>query len=126
MKIGDLEGSSEEIHDFFQNNGLKVEDYFQQPQKPIGKFWIVVFGLLVLVSLAMLVLEFSADPKVRKLIFIVSCFLSLCWSATFQVKFKNTWATSFVAIGCVLLALVAYGVYTPEDMFNAIQKLTNN
>ena len=126
MKIGDLEGSSEEIHDFFQNNGLKVEDYFQRPQKPVGWFLVVVPAMIVLVGLVLLVLELTADMRLRMVVFIATCFFSVCWAVAIQVKFKNSWATTVVVVGCLLLALVAFGVFTPEQMFDAVQQLQSS
>ena len=126
MKIEGLEGSTQEIHDFFQNNGLEVSDYFQVPQKPISWLWIIVLGALVLVGQILLVLELGAEAKISKLLFITTCFFIICWAMAIQVKFENSWATSLVAIGGLLLSLVSFGVFSPEQIVDVVQQLKSD
>ena len=78
MKLRDLEGSNEEINSFFQNNGLKAEDYFEPPEKPIGWVWVLIPCIAVLVGLSVLILEIPAELKYRKLGFVITCFFSIC------------------------------------------------
>lgn len=120
MKLRDLEGSSQEIHDFFQNNGLKAEDYFIVPPKPVQLRWVAIPSILVLIGLSCLALEVPGDVKHRKLAFIITCFFSLWLAIVLQIKFKNNWATSVAVVGCLLLSLVAFGVFTPEQMMDNV------
>ncbi len=114
MKIANLEGTTEEIKNFFQDNGLKAESFFEPAETPIGTVWLVVPGVLVFIALATLTLLQSAAPHQRTFLFVAACFFGIWWSAVLQLRFKNAWATGVVAGGCLLLALVALGVMSVE------------
>lgn len=123
MKIANLEGTTEEIKNFFQDNGLKAENFFEPAEQPISTRWLVLPGILVFVALAVLTLFPGAAPQQQKFFFVAACFFGIWWSIVLQVRFKNPWATGIVAIGCLLLALVALGAVTPVEMFQEIKTI---
>jgi len=123
MKIANLEGTTEEIKNFFQDNGLKAENFFEPAETPIRTRWLVVPGALVLIALATLTLLQSATPQQRTFLFVAVCFFGICWSVVLQLRFKNAWATGIVVGGCLLLALVALGVVTPVQMLEEVKGL---
>lgn len=123
MKIANLEGTTEEIKNFFQDNGLKAENFFEPAEKPIRTLWLVTPAVLVFFSLATLTLLEEASARQQKFIFVVACFFVIWWSAVLQLRFKNAWATGIVAVGCLLLALVALGVVTPTQMLEEVKAM---
>ena len=123
MKIANLEGTTEEIKNFFQDNGLKAENFFEPAETPIRTRWMVVPGVLEFIALATLTLLQGATPQQRNFLFVAVCFLGIWWSVVLQLRFKNAWATGIVAGGCLLLALVALGVVTPVQMLEEVKSL---
>ena len=123
MKIANLEGTTEEIKNFFQDNGLKAESFFEPAEKPIRTLWLVVPGILVFLALATLSLLSSTTPQQRTFLFVAVCFFAICWALVLQLRFKNFWATGIVAGGSLLLALVALGVVTPVQMLEVVKDL---
>lgn len=123
MRLANLEGTPEEIKNFFQDNGLKAENFFEPTESPIQTRWLVIPGILTFVALAVLTLFQGATPQQRTFLFISACFLSIWWAVVLQLRFKNTWATGLVAGGCLLLALVALGVVTPIQMLEEVKGL---
>lgn len=122
MKIANLEGTTEEIKNFFQDNGLKATDFFEQPESPINTFWLVAPGVCVFLCLAaQSLLALPSTPQ--KFLYIVNCFFAICWALALQLRFKNAWATSIVAIGCLLLALVALGAVTPIQVLEELKAI---
>uniref|UniRef100_UPI003C7DE40A hypothetical protein n=1 Tax=Pseudomonas veronii TaxID=76761 RepID=UPI003C7DE40A len=113
MKIGQLEGTQEEIKGFFEDHGLKVSDYFQPIETSLHYFWIVLPGILLVIFLGGLSLLDSASESHKKFIYILGCLSSIWMATTIQLKFKNAWATAFVAATLIILTSVAYGVITP-------------
>jgi hypothetical protein len=41
MKIGKMEGSPEEIKNFFQDNGLNIPDFLEKPEAPLKPIWLI-------------------------------------------------------------------------------------
>lgn len=122
MKISNLEGTSDEIKNFFQDNGLNAADYFIAPEPPLKFIWFIFPGVCIFLFLAILVLLPGLASEFRKFSFVATCFFSIWGAVVVQVRFKNAWATGVVFVGCLLLALVAIGEITPTQMFDAVSK----
>lgn len=123
MKLANLEGTTEEIRNFFQDNGLKAENFFEVVESPIRTRWLVTPGILIFIALAVLTLFQGATPQQRTFLFVAVCFLGSWLAVVLQLRFKNTWATGLVAVSCLLLALVALGVVTPIQMLEEVKEL---
>jgi hypothetical protein len=123
MKIANIEGTTDEIKNFFQDNGLNAADFFEAPDTPIRTRWLVSPGVCVFVTLAALTLIPNLAPQSKTFVFVATCFFSIWWSLVLQVRFKNAWATGIVAGGCLLLALVALGVVTPVQMLEEVKSI---
>ena len=123
MKFGPVEGTSEEIKNFFQDNGLKAKDYFVPPESPIATVWLFVPSVCVVFALAVLTLFAPWSAARATFIFLVGCAASIWLAVNVQLRFKSAWATGLVAIGCLLLMLVALGTVTPLQMLEAIKSL---
>lgn len=123
MKIANLEGTTDEIKNFFQDNGLKAENFFEPAEKPIKTRWLVTPAVFVLITLAALTLLEGATAQQQKFLFVAACFSGIWWSVVLQLRFKNAWATGVAAGGCLLLALVALGVVTPVQMLEEVKAI---
>ncbi len=123
MKLGKMEGSPEEIRDFFQNNGLNIEDYLEKPEAPINFFWFILSTILIISSVVILTLVQPKSEVVQNLLFLLGCGGGLWLAVIVQIKFKNTWAAGFIAVGIVLLLLVALGMITPKELLENIKSL---
>jgi len=126
MKFGNkMEGSPEEIRDFFQNNGLNITDYMGRPELPLKTVWFVVPVCLIVVSLACLTLLMPLRMSVQTFVFLLGCGAGIWLAVNVQLRFKNTWAAVFVAIGTILIMLVAIGTVTPTEMIQQLNKFKN-
>jgi hypothetical protein len=123
VKIANIEGTTDEIKNFFQDNGLKAADFFETPDSPIRTIWLILPAICVFATLAILTLASTLPPHYQKFAFVAACFFSIWWSAVLQLRFKNAWATGIVAGGCLLLALVALGVVTPVQMLEEVKAI---
>jgi hypothetical protein len=115
MKIGKMEGSPEEINNFFQNNGLNISEYLEKPEPPLKPIWLIAPVCFIVVFLATLTL-FTLNIGVMTFIFLLGCSAAIWLSAALQIRFKNTWAAVFVFVGILLIFLVAIGVVKPVEM----------
>ncbi|WP_143494871.1 MULTISPECIES: hypothetical protein [unclassified Pseudomonas] len=123
MKMGQLEGTKEEIKGFFEDHGLKVSDYFQPVETNFHYLWIVLPGILLVIFLGGLSLLDSASDSQKKFIYLLSCLSSIWMATTIQLRFKNAWATGFLAATLIVLTSVAYGVITPKDVIDEVKAL---
>ena len=126
MKFGkQMEGSPEEIRDFFQNNGLNITDYIERPESPLKPIWFIVPVCLILLSLSCLTLLAPLRPSMQTFVFLLGCGAGIWLAVNVQLRFKNTWAAVFVAVGTILIMLVAIGTVTPVEMIQQLRKLKN-
>jgi uncharacterized membrane protein len=123
MKIGNTEGTPEEIKDFFENNSLNIIDYLEKPDQPLKPVWFIVPVSLVIAALLCLTLLAFTLTSVRTLVFLLGCSAGFWLAVNVQIRFKNAWATFFVAVGTVLVMLVAIGMVAPIDMLQHLKEL---
>lgn len=123
MKFGNLEGSPEEIKDFYQNNGLNVFDYLEKPESPLATIWLVIPSLISVGTLILIILLTPLKREVLLILFILGASFS-CWLATsVQIRFKSPWATGVIGIAFFLMLLIAAGFIAPNEALDYIQKL---
>lgn len=123
MKVGQMEGSPEEIRDFFQNNGLNIADYIEKPEIPLKPVWLIVPAVILTLAFSSLSLFAPQSSAIKNLIFLFGCGSGIWLSVSVQIKFKNTWAAGFVAIGSILIMLVAIGIITPAEMLEHLKDI---
>lgn len=123
MKLGPMEGSPEEIKNFFQDNGLRAADYLAVPGAPIAirTVWFVVSGVVVVSALAILTLFTPTTQGLATFVFLVGCAGGLWLAINAQIRFQSLWATGIIVVGCLLLMLVALGAVTPIGMLQEIK-----
>ena len=66
----EIEGTKEEIHDFFQNNGLDVNTFFITP-KPLHNGWVVTPIIIWVILLVIGIFQEIENVKVKTLIFLL-------------------------------------------------------
>ncbi len=67
MKMGKMEGSPEEIRDFFQNNSLNIEDYIERPESPLNPIWLIIPAVILFIAFSSLTLSPLKVPRYRTL-----------------------------------------------------------
>ena len=121
MKVGPAEGTPEEIKDFFENNGLDAAAYFVRPESPIRTVWCLVPGVCIVLAIASLTLLAPLNQSIAMFVFLLGSAASLWLAVIVQLRYKNAWATGVVAVGCLLLMLVARGAVTPSGMLEEVK-----
>ncbi|MES1191043.1 MAG: hypothetical protein ABUS47_08200 [Steroidobacter sp.] len=122
MKFGPLEGSSEEIKNFFQDNGLRAADFIALPDPPIKPIWFILPVSVLMLSIAFLVFV-SLAKAAATFVFLIGSGAGLWLAVNAQLRFKSPWVTGIIGIGCLLLMLVALGAVTPLEMLNEVKSL---
>jgi hypothetical protein len=123
VKVGSIEGTPTEIRDAFQQHGIQLSDYIEKPETPLQRRWIVIPAVVGALDLLLLVLIPNASKSVQ-LLFIVVGIGAVVWiTVSVQLRFKSTVATWAVAIGGLVLILVAAGIMAPADTMDAVRKM---
>ncbi len=123
MKLGSFNGTVEEAKDLFENSGLNLEDYFE-PQSRIEIKFLIIPGVLLGAALLLLALFANqCSPTTLTLVYLLG-FSGATWlTASTQLRFKNTLATFAVAIGALLMVLVASGIFSPREAAEFVKEL---
>ena len=117
MKLGPFDGSVEEVRNLLENNGLKLEDYIEKPSVHLKTGFLIAPAVLLCVALFLLALvSRSCSPIVLTLIYIFGFGGSTWLTVSIQLKFRNTVATFVMAIGALLMLLVASGIFSPKEV----------
>jgi hypothetical protein len=116
MKSGPFDGSVEEVRNLFENNGLRIEDYLEKPPAPLKTKFLILPAVVLAISLLLLTLLASyCSLTILTLIYLLG-FAGGTWlTVSTQLRFKNTLATFVVAIGSIVMILVASGIFSPKE-----------
>ena len=120
---GGLDGTPEEIRDFFENTGLKLADYLEAPDVKLQKRWLGI--PVAIIAFALFLMIFVGGLSHKELIaFFVLGFGGGTWLVvSVQIRFRNAVATLATAVGVLLALLVAAGLIAPQETVEYIQKL---
>ena len=118
-----MEGSPEEISDFFQNNGLKVSDYLKAPEPELPNWHFIVSSVVVVVAVIALGLGMSSTPQLNFALFLIGCLATAWLSVSLQLRFGNAWATCLSFIIVFVILLMAIGYLTPTDALKEIRSI---
>ncbi|PQJ85892.1 hypothetical protein [Photobacterium phosphoreum] len=127
MKVGQLEGTPEEIKNLVENHGLNLNDYLIKPDKPICLKWVIAPSIGFSISLICTYIfgTSSEDEFIGNLFFLLTMGLALWLTVVIQIRHKNIWASSLSIFVLLLLSLVSLGVMQPYDLIIYIEKLRN-
>jgi hypothetical protein len=123
MKIGNMEGTPEEIKNFIVINDCNLQDILNLPEPPLNLLWFVPPVILTIISLSCLTLFRPNSETLKPFLFLIGCGAGIWLSVNVQLRFKNSLATVLVALGTVLIMLVAAGYITPIEIFRSLKEL---
>jgi len=124
MKLGGVEGTPEEIRDTFENHGLRIEDYLVKTEEPLANRWLVVPAVLLVLAVFSQVLFAPLDQKFLLMHFLAGALCVLWLAISVQLKFRSLWAAGAIALGGLLILLVAAGFIQPQDTAAIIKGTT--
>lgn len=123
MKVGGIEGTPQEIRDTFENYGLRLEDYLEKPAEPLSNMWLFIPSICLGTVLILLVLLAPLPRTGLLLLFLLGAGFVLWLTVSAQVRFKNGWATGVIAIGGLLMLLVAAGLIEPKETTDILKEM---
>lgn len=113
MKLGPIDGSTEEVRDFAENIDFRLDDYIEKPLKI--KFLIIPAVILGVAIFLLALLTSHSSSTIWTLIVLMALGAGIWLSVSTQLKFKSPYAATIVAIGSLLLILIASGIFSLRE-----------
>ena len=124
MKLGPVDGSTEEVCDLLENNGLRLEDLLQKPPPPLKTRYLIIPALIFMIGLLAVVTFGSASSKAVVTLLYLLAFGGGTWlTVSIQLRFRNGPATFAAAVGALLMLLIAAGIFSLQDSAEFIKGL---
>lgn len=116
MKLGPVEGTHEEVINFFENNGLNIQDYFQKPKPELAVTWLITPALIIVISFITLSLLGIGYDELKIILFSIGFSSSVWLAVSVHIRFKTSWGAGAIVLAGLLIMLIALGVLKPEQM----------
>ena len=116
MKIGPVEGTSEEVNDLFQNNGLNLSEYLQKPEPPLSNIWLIIPSVLFVACIGILSLANIVSSNYKIFIFLLGFASSVWLGVCVHIRFKSSWGAGAIILAGLLIMLVALGAIEPKEL----------
>jgi len=120
MKIGNIDGTPEEIHNLCINNGIRIED-FLEPSKKLALIWVIIpSSLFVAFSFTLKCANQFAQPLIWLLI-IIELLFAVWLTASIHLRFKNKTVT--LICGFIFIVIMGYcaNILKLDEAFRLIQ-----
>lgn len=121
MKVGEIEGSPQEIKDLMENHGLNLDDYIEKPEKPIESIWLIIPAVIYFLFLLINIVV-TDNPSILNFTFISSICVALWLTIVIHIRYKMPWASTLVIIVATLISLVSIDVMKPHDLITYMEK----
>lgn len=118
MKIGNIEGTPQEIKDFFEINGSDLGNFISSNQPK--KRWLIAPALTVVCCCVGGYFVTSLNPEYITLCFIAGI-LSVGWlGGALQVLYGKWPATYLAVVVCIFAVFVACQLLAPDQVFSLL------
>ncbi|WP_286915672.1 MULTISPECIES: hypothetical protein [Pseudomonas] len=118
MKLGQAEGTAEEIKGFLENHGMDPKDFFERPAKPMSNAWYILPSLVVVFTMAALAFCTWISPAGKNFLFLIGVMGFLWCGILTHSQHKSLWLAGGVVIVGVLLMLTSMGAMAPTQMLD--------
>jgi FtsH-binding integral membrane protein len=121
MKIKDLEGSPEELNNFFHNNGLNLTDYLNiNSEKRADKLWIYILVPLFIIC-NITICQFEQSHKFFIPITIITLGVLGGLVAIIQLNYEKSIVSTIVAIAGLLIMVVSFKILSPKETIKIVK-----
>lgn len=121
MKIKDLEGSPEELNNFFQNNGLNLTDYLNiNAEKKANHVWIyVLVPLFIISNIIICQLEQSHQLFIPTSIITLGFLGGLV--AIIQLNYEKSIVSTIVGFAGLLIMVISFKILSPKETIKIVK-----
>lgn len=120
MKIGNIDGSPEEIKNFLVDNGLCAKDILEVKEKTHIKWLIIPLALFI--SFSFILWMVNNPPVAIYGILIIFEFLSILWlTVSIHLRFENLAVSLFSLLILLTIFSVCLGIINIKEAIDTIQ-----
>jgi hypothetical protein len=126
MKIGNMEGTREEIKGFIEDHGLNAADLIQLPakEKEIGNKWVIIPCSLFILS--SIVLSFINNSNIIYIPIVTVNIAMGGWGiVVVHLKYKNWIATSICIVIMSGIVGICSGILTLKEVLEYFRNKTS-
>ena len=121
MRIGNLDGTPDEIKNFLVDNGINADDLFQ-PFKKLHFKWIVIPTVFFIIISFILWIMHTPPLAIYGLLIIFE-FLSILWlTAAIQLRFKNIAVSLFCLFMLSIIFSFCSGITGIKEAIEILQR----
>lgn len=122
MKFKDFEGSSEEISNFFQNNGLNISDYLNvNPEKKVERYWIfILVALFIILNIIVCFVEQNNKCYVPLTILSLASLGGLV--GVVQHNYEKSTVSFIIGISGLLIMVISYKILSPKETIEKVKE----
>lgn len=125
MRIGNFEGTPEEIKDLFENQNFKFEDYLGEPISTFKNRWLVIPIILFILFLILTVFLDNVNINFTKILFLFTLISGVWLTASVHIKCKNKGVTFIIALGLLIITFLGNGYMLPKEILDWLKKFND-
>lgn len=119
IKIGQIEGSKEDVVSLFKEEGVDMADYINPSKKVKVPLLLILVGLIVfLIIVCVIVTMNESQSKLRAVLSLIALALAFFNVGLIHMNWKNWGLSVIAAIGELALFSLSHGIYTEKDIVN--------
>lgn len=121
LRVKDIEGSKDNVINFFKEQGLDVCDYLHTTKEiKIPLISIIIVSILFMMCLT-LIMIFGENTILVKILTIFALALGFINISLIYMSWKNCTLTGIIAFGELIIFAVTLNIYTPKEVIKKIE-----
>lgn len=123
IKVGDIEGTKEEVINFFEESKLDIGDYINAAPKIKIPLWsIITVSVLLFITVSIIAVMGESYPKTKAILILFSVALSFLNICLVYMCWKNKTLAGIIALGEVILFALSLNIYSPKEIVKKIEE----
>jgi len=122
VRIGNIDGTPEEIRDLCELHNLSVANFIDAPPRRSHWGWVILPAAGIVLVLVIILFAPVLKPRTILICLTLGAGFDIWLASTVHLSFRNTFVTWLVLIGGFVLLLMACGVMLPEDVLDLLKK----
>lgn len=117
IKVGNIEGTKEDVVNFITESGLDISDYINSAKViKVPFISIVICSALFFVFVCIIAVMGESYPKTKTILILISVALGSVNLCLIYMSWKNKTLTGIVTMAEVLLFSLSLNIYTPKEI----------
>lgn len=122
IKLGNLEGSKDDVVSIVKESGLDMGDFINPSRKiKVPLFAIITGGILFFILACVIITMDNSSPKVKDVLTLGLVAIGFINIIMAYMHWKNYTITGLLALGELILFSLSHHVHTPKDVVEKLE-----